>query len=104
MHLVDELSWGALLPSQVQRIAFLAKRDQDVNAQTNLRDDIAAAGSSGENPGSTQRDLFRKIPRDRLPAIAMNRIPVQHKLLGRGRPELPFLYPHAMFSLSLIHI
>ena len=44
------------------------------------------------------RDIFRNLPPNRLPQPRYIRVPVRHKLLGRGRPLYPFLLPHETFA------
>lgn len=101
--LVNEFGWGALTPQQVQKICHLAKQDHEQNAKTDYRDALAGIGASGADTGGNMaRDLRRTLPGTRLPSLKFNRIPIRHKLIGRGRPLMPFLYPHEMFA-ALYH-
>ena len=93
--LVLSHAWGEFTTEQVYRICKLARQDAEEGADTELRDSIASIKPNCKN---MLRDYLSKLPPNRLPEIAYHRIPVRHKLVGRGRPELPFLYPHALFS------
>jgi hypothetical protein len=96
--LVLEFGWGGFTPQQVQEIASLLKRDREQGADMNLLDELAALGADGTVPGNCARDLNRHIPPTRLPPPRYHRIPCRHKVVGRGRPLLPFIYPHEMFA------
>jgi len=97
-HKVSQFHWGGFTPQQVQKINYLAKRDEEMRARNKQRDALAKIGTSGENPKNLARDIFRHLPKNRLPLPRYIRVPVRHKLLGRGRPLFPFTLPHALFS------
>ena len=93
--LVLQHSWGEFSTEQVHRICKLARQDDLEKADTTLRDKIASINVEAKN---LMRDYLKKLPPNRMPAIKYHRVPVRHKLVGRGRPELPFFYPHSLFS------
>jgi len=97
-HKVSQFHWGGFTPQQVQKINYFAKRDEETRARSQLRDSLAKIGNNGEAPQDMSRDLFRKLPKNLLPLPRYIRVPVRHKLLGRGRPLFPFMLPHAVFS------
>ena len=84
---------GGLTPQQVQIIADLTKKDQQSGADMSVIDELAAIGSHGEISGNCARDLKRHIPKGRLPPPRYHRIPCRHKVVGRGNPKLPLIYP-----------
>ncbi len=101
-HMVEEFGWGQFTPQHVQLLAELAQKDIKNNADMSLLEDLASVGAYGNCPKNASRDLTRTLSESRLPTPKYHRIPIRHKLLGRGRPKLPFLYPHEMVA-SLFH-
>ena len=81
----------------------MAKRDQERNAKTQERDRLAKLGASGVCSGNTARDLFRNMGKIKLAPAKYMRVPIKHKILGRGRPSYPFLLPHELFSTIFHH-
>ena len=85
-------------PQQVHTITRLSKIDEERNAKKATRDALANMGAQGQNRGNMSRDICRKLPKTRWPKVRYFRMPVRHKLVGRGNPQLPFLLPHELFS------
>ena len=100
--MATEFAWGFMNPQQVHTITRLSKIDEERKAKTATRDALANMGAQGQNRGNMSRDIFRKLPKTRLSKVRYFRVPVRHKLLGRGNPLLPFLLPHELFS-SIYH-
>ena len=102
--MVEELGWGEYGPQQLQKISSLADHDirAGANVDLSMLKQLAALGAHGTCPQNMARDLVRGLPETNMPKTQSHRIPVRHKVLGRGRPLMPFLYPHALFS-ALYH-
>jgi hypothetical protein len=100
--MASEFSWGRLTPQQVQKIANLAHLDHEGCKDWAKIHNMARIGESGHISGNAYRDLMRTLPPSRLPRAHKIKIPVQHKLLGRANPKLPFLFPHEVFA-SIYH-
>jgi len=100
--LVEEFGWGFFNPQQLQKLSEFCKNDitaaRNNALDASLLEDLAAIGADGGQPGNMARDLVRNLPATRLPDCKHHRIPVAHKVIGRGRPLLPFLYPHELFA------
>ena len=86
----------------MHKIASLAKHDMDGDVDLSYLNDLARLGAKGTRPNNMARDLVRNLPETHLPMTKSHHIPIRHKVLGRGRPLMPFLYPHEVFS-SLYH-
>jgi hypothetical protein len=96
--MATEFAWGFMTPQQVNTINRLWKIDEERKAKKATRNALADMGHQGQNRGNMSRDIFTRLPRTRLPKLRHFRVPVRHKLLGRGNPQLPFLLPHELFS------
>ena len=98
MQMVQEHCWGNLTTTQVQEIAQRSKLDESGDYETALRDNLASSATTGANLKNASRDIGRNLPKTRFPKIKYHPIPIRHRTLGHGRPSLPFLYPHEVFS------
>ena len=74
--------------------------DEVNHADTTLRDKIAMVKPCHQN---MLRDINRQLPTNRLPELQFHRIPTRHKLGGIGYPQLPFMWPHALFAAIYHH-
>ena len=99
--MASEFSWGRLTPQQVQKIANLAHLDHEGCKDWAKIHNMARIGESGHISGNAYRDLMRTLPPSRLPRAHKIKIPVQHKLLGRANPKLPFC-SHMKYLLRFI--
>jgi hypothetical protein len=103
--LVEEFGWGGYTPQQLHKIASLAEYGINAGANVDLSrpKQLATLGANGTISGNMARDLVRGFPETNMPKTKSHRIPIRHKVLGRGRPLMPFLYPHAVFAALYHH-
>jgi hypothetical protein len=101
--LVEQNGWGEFTPQQLNKISKLAKHDMDNKVDLSMLNDLAALGADGTFKGNMSRDLVTNLPPTCMPQTRSHRIPVRHKVLGRGRPSMPFLYPHELFAAIYHH-